>query len=116
MGKDAASVLGSRAEEKKIRNTITSRLARGYQSDDDDETNGTRSGGGVNVGNFSSCLFESGMQGEVDGRESAKGNESKGNNATVYSEDKVTVQEAVRVVKPREPSADPHYAGRSKLL
>ena len=35
MGKDAASVLGSRAEEKKIRNTITSRAARGYESDDD---------------------------------------------------------------------------------
>ena len=36
MGKDAASVLGSRAEEKIIRNTITSRKVRGYESDDDD--------------------------------------------------------------------------------
>ena len=36
MGKDAASVLGSRAEEKIIRNTINSRKVRGYESDDDD--------------------------------------------------------------------------------
>lgn len=36
MGRDAASVLGSRDEEKKIRNTITSRIANGYDSDDDD--------------------------------------------------------------------------------
>lgn len=36
MGKDATSVLGGREEEKKIRNTITSRTAKGYDSDDDD--------------------------------------------------------------------------------
>mmetsp|Transcript_11290 Transcript_11290/g.21542 ORF Transcript_11290/g.21542 Transcript_11290/m.21542 type:complete len:335 (+) Transcript_11290:143-1147(+) len=36
MGKDAASILGGRAEERKIRNTITSRAAAGYDSDDDE--------------------------------------------------------------------------------
>ena len=35
MGKDSSSILGSRAEEKKIRNTITSREAWGYDPDDD---------------------------------------------------------------------------------
>ncbi len=76
---------------------------------DDDETN---EGGGSRMSNgkFSSSLFEN--EGRVPSND-----ESSPNNATVYSEDKVRVQEAVRVVKPRrEPSADPHYEGRSKLL